>query len=215
MVCKKCGTENFESAKFCRECGTAFITTKRNKKRQQVISKKVWVDIIIIATMCVAVFLAAFIYQHKDELYIKILDNSIIEELKPDYIKVAEKYVRAEARNDIDGVVELLPLEPLGTLGNLLKQCILAEYEEDSERKYEIVDRDIIYKVMSVKDNVDDEFTDLQNQYREDWDITISDAKTIKMKFRYVNSTEEHIINVFLVKIQENWYLDLENIDNW
>lgn len=214
MVCKKCGTENFESAKFCRECGTAFITT-RNKERQKAISKKVWVDIIIIAVMCGAVFLAAFLYQHRDELYIKILDNSIAEELKPDYIKVAEKYVRAEARNDIDGIVELLPLEPLGTWGNLLKQYILAEYEEDSERKYEIVDRDIIYKVMSVKDSVDDEFTDLQNQYREDWDIAISDAKTIKMKFRYVNSTEEHIINVFLVEIQENWYLDLENIDNW
>ena len=94
MICKKCGTENYENAKFCRECGRPLIIIE-TKKKQRPISVKVCVDIIIIVVVCGAMLFASFFYQHKDNLYVKISDNSIVEELKPDYIKVAEKYAKA------------------------------------------------------------------------------------------------------------------------
>ena len=211
MICKKCGTENYENAKFCRECGRPLIIIE-TKKKQRPISVKVCVDIIIIVVVCGAMLFAAFFYQHKDNLYVKISDNSIVEELKPDYIKVAEKYAKAEARNDLNGVIEVLPIEPMGTWGELIKQLLLSEYEDDSEGKYEIVDQDVICNVIDVEDRSGEELMDLQNQYIESWGTTISNDKKIKMKVRYAGSTEENVLDVWLIEMQEKWYIDIENI---
>lgn len=34
MICKKCGTENYENAKFCRECGRPLIIIETKKKQR-------------------------------------------------------------------------------------------------------------------------------------------------------------------------------------
>lgn len=212
MICKKCGTENYENAKFCRECGRP-LTIVETKKKQRPISVKVCVDIIIIVVMCGAMLFAAFFYQHKDNLYTKISDNSIVEELKPDYIKVAEKFAKAAARDDVNALIEIFPIEPLGTWGELIEQLLLSEYEDDSDGKNEIVDQDVICNVMDVENRTDEELANLQNQYLENWGTTISNAKKVKMKVRYAGSAEESVLDIWLIEIQEKWYIDIENLE--
>ena len=68
----------------------------------------------------------------------------------------------------------MLPIEPMGTWGELIKQLLLSEYEDDSEGKYEIVDQDVICNVIDVEDRSGEELMDLQNQYIESWGTTIS-----------------------------------------
>lgn len=212
MICNRCGTENSENARFCRECGKAFVTSEIKEKRQP-ISVKLWVDILIVVVMCGAVTLAA-LFQHKDYWYIKIQNSSIVEELKPDYIKVAEKYAKVIARNDYKGLIELFPIEPFGSLGELLEGVLLAEYEGNSDERYEIVDQDVVCSVIGVKDRTGEELTNLQNQYMENWDTEISDSKKIKMKVRYAGGTEENFLDASLIEIQGKWYVDIENIED-
>lgn len=106
MICKRCGAENNETARFCRNCGNEFkqesITTvsldSNNQKYKKRTRKKRGVLLILI--LVIAGIIASFwITKSKREKKIKEYKNQItqgnkyVEDL--DYEKAEELYLKA------------------------------------------------------------------------------------------------------------------------
>ena len=106
MICKRCGTENNETARFCRNCGNEFkqesIMTvsldSNNQKYKKKTRKKSGVFLILI--LVIAGIIASFwITKSKKEKKIKEYKNQItqgnkyVEDL--DYEKAEESYLKA------------------------------------------------------------------------------------------------------------------------
>ena len=106
MICKKCGSENHETAKFCRNCGnqlqqkdTTNVPLNQNKQNYKKKTGKKW-GVLLVLTVVIAGVIAGFwITKNKNEKKIKEYKNQIaqgnkyVEDL--DYEKAEESYLKA------------------------------------------------------------------------------------------------------------------------
>lgn len=106
MICKKCGAENSETSKFCRNCGnqlqqndTTNVSLNQNKQKDTKKTGKKWGVLLILAVVIAGVIAGFWITKNKDEKKIKEYKNQItqgnkyVEDL--DYEKAEESYLEA------------------------------------------------------------------------------------------------------------------------
>ena len=106
MICKKCGSENHETAKFCRNCGnqlqqkdTTNVPLNQNKQNYKKKTGKKW-GVLLVLTVVIASVIAVFwITKNKNEKKIKEYKNQIAQGNKYvedfDYEKAEESYLKA------------------------------------------------------------------------------------------------------------------------
>lgn len=199
MLCKKCGTENPDGAKYCSKCGKALnekSTAKKNREKG------------IVLALCVIVAVVLLVYTLGGRSYKKTIDT----------------FVTSQFAVDAQSIVELLPekvldkeLEETG----YSKTELVEETNDSLKKQVDYIDQylgddwKLSYKMTNVEDVTGDDLNDLKSNY-EDINVKVSAAKTVEIEFTLKGDETEisNSLEVSVIKVDRSWYLDLYTMGN-
>ena len=199
MLCKKCGTENPDGAKYCSKCGKALnekSTAKKNREKG------------IVLALCVIVAVVFLVYTLGGRSYKKTIDT----------------FVTSQFAVDAQSIVELLPekvldkeLEETG----YSKTELVEETNDSLKKQVDYIDQylgddwKLSYKMTNVEDVTDDDLDDLKSNY-EDINVKVSAAKTVEVEFTLKGDETEvsNSLEISVIKVDRSWYLDLYTMGN-
>lgn len=199
MLCKKCGTENPDGAKYCSKCGKALnekSTAKKNREKG------------IVLALCVIVAVVLLVYTLGGRSYKKTIDT----------------FVTSQFAVDAQSIVELLPekvldkeLEETG----YSKTELVEETNDSLKKQVDYIDQylgddwKLSYKMTNVEDVTGDDLNDLKSNY-EDINVKVSAAKTVEVEFTLKGDETEisNSLEVSVIKVDCSWYLDLYTMGN-
>lgn len=199
MLCKKCGTENPDGAKYCSKCGKALnekSTAKKNREKG------------IVLALCVIVAVVLLVYTLGGRSYKKTIDT----------------FVTSQFAVDAQSIVELLPekvldkeLEETG----YSKTELVEETNDSLKKQVDYIDQylgddwKLSYKMTYVEDVTGDDLNDLKSNY-EDINVKVSAAKTVEVEFTLKGDETEisNSLEVSVIKVDRSWYLDLYTMGN-
>lgn len=199
MLCKKCGTENPDGAKYCSKCGKALnekSTAKKNREKG------------IVLAVCVIVAVVLLVYTLGGRSYKKTIDT----------------FVTSQFAVDAQSIVELLPekvvdkaLEETG----YSKTELVDEANDSLKKQVDSLDQSLgddwklSYKMTNVEDVTDDDLDDLKSNY-EDINVKVSAAKTVEVEFTLKGDETEvsNSLEISVIKVDRSWYLDLYTMGN-
>ena len=199
MLCKKCGTENPDGAKYCSKCGKALNEKSPAKKnREKGIVLAVWVIVAVVL----------LVYTLGGRSYKKTIDT----------------FVTSQFAVDAQSIVELLPekvvdkaLEETG----YSKTELVDEANDSLKKQVDSLDQSLgddwklSYKMTNVEDVTDDDLDDLKSNY-EDINVKVSAAKTVEVEFTLKGDETEvsNSLEISVIKVDRSWYLDLYTMGN-
>lgn len=199
MLCKKCGTENPDGAKYCSKCGKALnekSTAKKNREKG------------IVLALCVIVAVVLLVYTLGGRSYKKTIDT----------------FVTSQFAVDAQSIVELFPekvldkeLEETG----YSKTELVEETNDSLKKQVDYIDQylgddwKLSYKMTNVEDVTGDDLNDLKSNY-EDINVKVSAAKTVEVEFTLKGDETEisNSLEVSVIKVDRSWYLDLYTMGN-
>ena len=199
MLCKICGTENPDGAKYCSKCGKALnekSTAKKNREKG------------IVLALCVIVAVVLLVYTLGGRSYKKTIDT----------------FVTSQFAVDAQSIVELLPekvldkeLEETG----YSKTELVEETNDSLKKQVDYIDQylgddwKLSYKMTNVEDVTGDDLNDLKSNY-EDINVKVSAAKTVEVEFTLKGDETEisNSLEVSVIKVDRSWYLDLYTMGN-
>lgn len=199
MLCKKCGTENPDGAKYCSKCGKALnekSTAKKNREKG------------IVLALCVIVAVVLLVYTLGGRSYKKTIDT----------------FVTSQFAVDAQSIVELFPekvldkeLEETG----YSKTELVEETNDFLKKQVDYIDQylgddwKLSYKMTNVEDVTGDDLNDLKSNY-EDINVKVSAAKTVEVEFTLKGDETEisNSLEVSVIKVDRSWYLDLYTMGN-
>lgn len=199
MLCKKCGTENPDGAKYCSKCGKALnekSSAKKNREKG------------IVLALCVIVAVVLLVYTLGGRSYKKTIDT----------------FVTSQFAVDAQSIVELLPekvvdkaLEETG----YSKTELVDEANDSLKKQVDSLDQSLgddwklSYKMTNVEDVTDDDLDDLKSNY-EDINVKVSAAKTVEVEFTLKGDETEvsNSLEISVIKVDRSWYLDLYTMGN-
>lgn len=199
MLCKKCGTENPDGAKYCSKGGKALnekSTAKKNREKG------------IVLALCVIVAVVLLVYTLGGRSYKKTIDT----------------FVTSQFAVDAQSIVELLPekvldkeLEETG----YSKTELVEETNDSLKKQVDYIDQylgddwKLSYKMTNVEDVTGDDLNDLKSNY-EDINVKVSAAKTVEVEFTLKGDETEisNSLEVSVIKVDRSWYLDLYTMGN-
>ena len=199
MLCKKCGTENPDGAKYCSKCGKALnekSTAKKNREKG------------IVLALCVIVAVVLLVYTLGGRSYKKTIDT----------------FVTSQFAVDAQSIVELLPekvldkeLEETG----YSKTELVEETNDSLKKQVDYIDQylgddwKLSYKMTNAEDVTGDDLNDLKSNY-EDINVKVSAAKTVEVEFTLKGDETEisNSLEVSVIKVDRSWYLDLYTMGN-
>ena len=199
MLCKKCGTENPDGAKYCSKCGKA-LNEKSPAKKNRVMG--------IVLALCVIVAVVLLVYTLGGRSYKKTIDT----------------FVTSQFAVDAQSIVELLPekvvdkaLEETG----YSKTELVDEANDSLKKQVDSLDQSLgddwklSYKMTNVEDVTDDDLDDLKSNY-EDINVKVSAAKTVEVEFTLKGDETEvsNSLEISVIKVDRSWYLDLYTMGN-
>ena len=199
MLCKKCGTENPDGAKYCSKCGKALNEKSPAKKNREK---------GIVLALCVIVAVVLLVYTLGGRSYKKTIDT----------------FVTSQFAVDAQSIVELLPekvvdkaLEETG----YSKTELVDEANDSLKKQVDFLDQSLgddwklSYKMTNVEDVTDDDLDDLKSNY-EDINVKVSAAKTVEVEFTLKGDETEvsNSLEISVIKVDRSWYLDLYTMGN-
>ena len=199
MLCKKCGTENPDGAKYCSKCGKALNEKSKKKKNREK---------GIVLAVCVIVAVVLLVYTLGGRSYKKTIDT----------------FVTSQFAVDAQSIVELLPekvvdkaLEETG----YSKTELVDEANDSLKKQVDSLDQSLgddwklSYKMTNVEDVTDDDLDDLKSNY-EDINVKVSAAKTVEVEFTLKGDETEvsNSLEISVIKVDRSWYLDLYTMGN-
>ena len=199
MLCKKCGTENPDGAKYCSKCGKALNEKSPAKKNREK---------GIVLAVCVIVAVVLLVYTLGGRSYKKTIDT----------------FVTSQFAVDAQSIVELLPekvvdkaLEETG----YSKTEFVDEANDSLKKQVDSLDQSLgddwklSYKMTNVEDVTDDDLDDLKSNY-EDINVKVSAAKTVEVEFTLKGDETEvsNSLEISVIKVDRSWYLDLYTMGN-
>ena len=199
MLCKKCGTENPDGAKYCSKCGKALNEKSPAKKNREK---------GIALALCVIVAVVLLVYTLGGRSYKKTIDT----------------FVTSQFAVDAQSIVELLPekvldkeLEETG----YSKTELVEETNDSLKKQVDYIDQylgddwKLSYKMTNVEDVTGDDLNDLKSNY-EDINVKVSAAKTVEVEFTLKGDETEisNSLEVSVIKVDRSWYLDLYTMGN-
>lgn len=227
MFCKKCGTENPDTAAFCKRCGTQLTAPKKipttsnapgsarprpqqqqkrpsQKNRHQ--NKKV--GMIAMVIVAVIVMISAFaLFGGRS------------------YKSTIKKYVNAQFDVDAAAIFHLIPddmmdfmLEDDGYDRDDLDDLIddandSIQSQIDSIERYLGKNWKFTYKIASIENVKGDDLKDLKKDYKK-MGVKVSAAKVAEIEITVkVGETESsNSMEIPLIKVGRSWYLDVDSM---
>lgn len=218
MNCKICGAALPENAKFCGKCGAKFgavpAPIEPKPMPVQPRSKKPLIIAVAVILALITIGLVIFLCSDDDDRDSKRSKKS------NDAESVAEEYVNIVFCGDGDAndLIELfhpdvvsIVLDDLG-VSKKARIADINDYLDEMQEELEDEDVEITeVEVRSVKDLSDDEFEDLEEYYDDAFDLTIDEAKFVKIRIYADVDGEEDTENedLIVVKIDGDYYLDV------
>lgn len=199
MLCKKCGTENPDGAKYCSKCGKALnekSTAKKNREKG------------IVLALCVIVAVVLLVYTLGGRSYKKTIDT----------------FVTSQFAVDAQSIVELFPEKVLDKAleeTGYSKTELVEETNDSLKKQVDYIDQylgddwKLSYKMTNVEDVTGDDLNDLKSNY-EDINVKVSAAKTVEVEFTLKGDETEisNSLEVSVIKVDRSWYLDLYTMGN-
>lgn len=199
MLCKKCGTENPDGARYCSKCGKALnekAAVKKGSEKEKSIA------------LCVVVAIILLVYTLGGRSYKKTIDT----------------FVTSQFAVDAQSIIELLPekvvdkaLEETG----YNKTELVNEANDSLRKQVDYLDQSLgddwklSYEMTNVEDVTGDDLDDLKSNY-EDINVKVSAAKTVEVEFTLKGDETEvsNSLEVSVIKVDRSWYLDLYTMGN-
>lgn len=199
MLCKKCGMENPDGARYCSKCGKALnekATVKKDREKEKSIA------------LCVVVAIILLVYTFGGRSYKKTIDT----------------FVTSQFAVDAQSIIELLPekvvdkaLEETG----YNKTELVNEANDSLRKQVDYLDQSLgddwklSYEMTNVEDVTGDDLDDLKSNY-EDINVKVSAAKTVEVEFTLKGDETEvsNSLEVSVIKVDRSWYLDLYTMGN-
>ena len=99
---------------------------------------------------------------------------------------------------------------------------MIDEINEDAEEMYEGFDAylgkgwKMTHKITDVEDLSQDDYDNLVNEYKNEYDIKIKDAKqvTIKLTIESDSLNESDSMTLRVIKVKGSWYLDINSLNS-
>ena len=213
MFCGNCGASVSDTAKFCLSCGNALTPAEPEVQpapteaapispTQPKRSKKKLVIWLIIAALVVSIGATAG--------YLLLNKNTPR--------KVVYAALDAIYGADADALFDLLPEALLeeefgGRLGQKTAKAELQEALDDLLSSYhEYYDEpEIEYTVVDVQKLTGTALEELQDQYEDDFNCTVTAAKEVTVRFTITDDDDNYLTSAAiytLVKIDGTWYFD-------
>ena len=185
MLCKKCGTENPDGAKYCSKCGKALNEKSPAKKNREK---------GIVLAVCVIVAVVLLVYTLGGRSYKKTIDT----------------FVTSQFAVDAQSIVELLPekvvdkaLEETG-----YSKTELVDEANDSLKK-------LSYKMTNVEDVTDDDLDDLKSNYEDiNVKVSAAKTVEVEFTLKGDETEVSNSLEISVIKVDRSWYLDLYTMGN-
>lgn len=221
MFCGKCGAQNADNAVFCKVCGAPLTPQQQGGNGGMVgggmggpISggktssdkhKLVGIIAIGVAVVLVIVLIAV------------IAGGSGAKGVVKKYMKAIYDKQDGEAYADLfhDDVIKSY-IDAAGTTRKKWIHEKTDSFEAIAESMDEQYDKwSYKFKILDVEKVTEDDFDDIDEQYDEDYDVTVKDAVYVTAKLNWVFDGEVQsgsISRILVVKIGSKWYLDEDYI---
>ncbi len=223
MFCGKCGAQNADNAVFCKVCGAPLTPqqggnggmnggmggmgggTVSGVKPSSDKHKLVGIIAIGVAVVLVIVLIAV------------IAGGSGAKGVVKKYMKAIYDKQDGEAYADLfhDDVIK----SHIDAAGTTRKKWINEKtdsFESFADGMDEQYDKwSYKFKILDVEKVSEDDFDDIDEQYDDDYDITVKDAVYVTVKLNWVFDGEVQtgsISRILVVKIGSKWYLDEDYI---
>jgi hypothetical protein len=217
MNCKICGAALPENAKFCGKCGAKFgavpAPIEPKPMPAQPRSKKPLIIAVAVILALITIGLVIFLCSDDDDRDSKRSKKS------NDAETVAEEYINIVYCGDGDAkdLIELYHPDVVSIVFDdqgVSKKARISDINDHLEEiQEELEDEDVEItevEIRSVKDLSDDDFEDLEEYYDDVFDLTIDEAKFVKIRIYADVDGEEDTENedLVVVKIDGDYYLD-------
>lgn len=210
MFCGKCGTQNLNDARFCKECGaplnnipstpTASETIQANQsagKRNRTIG------IIAVAVVVLTVLIIA----------ISLLRGR-------SYASTVNKFIEASLTADGKTIVSLVPDEVVKLVcededmtKSEFTEYLTEELADALESYYSYFDEwNYSYKIIETEDYSSKALKLLKENYEDEFDVTIKAAKTVTVKVTITADEDNEVSNslkIEVVQVGNSWYVDV------
>ena len=205
MFCGKCGAQNADNTKFCKNCGAklkngAPATNDKNRK----------VGMIAVAVaVVVVIILGVVLFGGRS------------------YKATVEKYVDAQFDANAEAIFDLMPkkmidyaLEEEGHDSDDLDDLIEDANENiqdylDTMDEYLGEDWKVSYEIIDTEDIKGDDLDEIKDSY-EDADVEVSAAKEVELEITVKADEKEQSfsMDISLIKVGRSWYLDVMSMEN-
>lgn len=228
MFCGKCGTQNPDTAAFCKNCGTrlngqpkpAVKETSKTMVRTQLNSQGKRTDpkhkrkqdkevgiIAVAAIVAIVLILAVVLFGGRS------------------YKAAVKQFFNATFDVDGQAIVNLIPddlisyaLEESGYDEDELDEMI-EDIEDEFQDQLSSISRylgddwDVSYKILSAENIKGDDLKELKEDYK-DIGVKVTAAKDVEMELTIKAGETENsnTITISLIKIGRSWYLDLDSM---
>lgn len=210
MFCGKCGAKNEEGVAFCGECGAKLIDIPATASPTVTSSatetiKHKHVGIIAVAVVVIAALLLLF----------GALGGSGGNSPKA----AAEKFVKGLINGDGKQILNSIPDKVVDAALKEIDYTKKEAYEEISKLSEEAFgtlgdDCSISYKITEVEDPSETIIKNLTETYKEEFNITIKDVKTVSLSLTLKKGSNEQSMPLKLkvIKVGGSWYIDVNSI---
>lgn len=208
MYCGKCGTNNPEGARFCKECGasmdgsvtapTAPIRITLPAKNQRVLGLAAVAIIVVIAiVVCVNLFGG----NTPEAVASRFVESMFIEADSRMFLGlVHEEVLREEMEMDL--------------VGDEIYEATCDQLDKVLGSMYEALgDYEVTYEIMEVSEKTGIKLLQVV-QYYEDYDLEVSDAYVVEAEVTIIaeDYDDSQVLSIPLVKLGNQWYLDWSNL---
>lgn len=233
MFCQKCGTENSDSAKYCKGCGRPIQqippvpTTPTVTPMPPVKKKSGGKKMVIALVVILAIGAAFFLVRNQIGMSGISFGTASGKKAEPEYMQTADEWIDCLVQGDAKGLVKLLPVEHVGKIVNDILggdlegiiedglDSLILEYQDDWESYKKdylegFEDLDISHKAIKSTDVTGSSLEDIQSNYQI-LGIKVTDAKVVTVEV----TVDDHIedIEIPVVQIDKTWYVDVSSFD--
>lgn len=226
MFCGKCGTQNPDTAAFCKSCGArlngqakpAVKKTVQSSVKNQSQTKRPApkhshrqnkkVGLIAAIVIAVVVLIGVFAlfggrsYKATIKKYVNAtydVNAGAIFDLVPDDMMDYMLEDDGYDRDDLEDLIE----EANEELQNMIDQI----------ERYVGEDWKLSYKIANAEKVTGDDLADLKKDYKK-MGVKVSAAKTVKVELtvKYGETESSNTMNIPLIKVGRSWYLDVDSM---
>lgn len=203
MICKNCGFENESQARFCVKCGKELSSEEEKREDPgSALAQKLKKQPALLGAVAAAVLVLVLVVTAMSGQGEK---------------KVVDRCIKGVMTCDMDKILSVFPEEMLEMLDEegISREYFKNELEDQLSYAVDVLkdaadDIKFSYKIKEIRDLDDTELIDIQDEYRYNCNLDVSDAEIVEVELNVSGEVENTAdIEIGVIKIGRKWYLDV------